>query len=252
MLKLIKADFKKVLYLPSYRNLLIATFVLSLLFGSIFLMTIGVTEGRPLTGLTSLEVIDVSFLGIDVVAIMMIIFAALFISKDITGGAVYTNLVMTPKRLKFFLSKLVFLSLLSIAMAFLVIAGIFVMDWAIMSMNSMGDLDLMNMTVLLKIVGSVLMVLVYGLLSGIGAFFVQTMAAGIIFSLGLMFLPALIRFFPDTVGDLLLPIFPETAIGSFVDLTGDSNHLLLALLILVLWLCASGVISYRQFKKKDY
>lgn len=178
MMKLVKADVKKVMYIPIYRYLLITTFILSLVFGAIFLLTIGVTEGRELTGLSSLEVVDISFLGIDAATIMMIVFAALFISKEVSERAVHTNLMLTPKRLNFFVSKLAFLSLLSILMSVLIILGIFAIDWLIMSANNMGSLELLNRDVLLKIIGSTLMILVYGLLSAIGAFFIQTMSGG--------------------------------------------------------------------------
>lgn len=252
MMKLVKADVKKVMYIPVYRYLLIATFIISIVFGAIFLLTIGVTEGRELTGLSSLEVVDISFLGIDAAAIMMIVFAALFISKEVSEGVVHTNLMLTPKRLNFFVSKLVFLSLLSILMSVLVTLGIFAIDWLVMSANNMGSLELLNKDVLLKIIGSTLMILVYGSLSAIGSFFIQTMSGGIVFSLGVMFLPALIRFFPEWIGDLMLPIFPETGIGTFVDLTTTSNNFFVATLILFLWLLVSSAISYSKFRKIDY
>lgn len=252
MKNLVKADFKKIVYIPIYRYLLLATILLSLLFGVIFLTTIGVTEGRELTSLSSLEVIDVSFLGIDVAAIMMIIFAALFISKNVSEGAVHTNLAITPNRLKFFMSKLLFLSLLSLLISMLVISGLFAVDWIIMTANNMGHLELMTIDVLLKVIGSILMIIVYSLLSAIGSLFIQTTAGGIVFSLGIMFLPALVRFFPEAIGDLVLPIFPETAIGAFVDRTAGTNNLFIAILILLIWLIISSTISYGKFRKIDY
>jgi len=252
MMKLVKADFKKAIYIPNYRYLLLATLVLSLLFSLIFLTTIGITEGRELANLSSLEVIDISFLGIDVAAIMMIIFSALSISKDVSEGTVHTNLAITPNRLKFFASKLLYLALLSVLISVAVILGIFAIDWLVMITNNMGSLELFNRSVLLKMTGSILMVLVYGLLSAIGAFFIQSTAGGIVFSLGVMFLPALIRFFPEWVGDIALPIFPETAIGSFIDLTTTASNLFIATLILALWLLVSAVISYSKFRTIDY
>lgn len=251
-MRLVKADFKKVFYIPSYRYLLMATFTLSVLFGLIFLTTIGVTEGRQLTGLSSIEVIDVSFLGIDVAAIMMIIFAALFISKEVSDGAIHINLAITPNRLKFFSSKLLFLSLLSILLSGFVVIGLFAVDWLVMSINNMGELELFNELVVKKVIGSLLMVLVYSLLSAMGALFIQSISGGIVFSLGIMFLPGLIRMFPEAVVDLLLPVFPETAINHFVDLTTKSSNLFVSLLILVLWLVISTVISYAKFRKIDY
>lgn len=252
MMRLVKADFKKVIYIPSYRYLLIASFILSILFGLIFLTTIGVTEGRELTGLSNIEVIDVSFLGVDVAAIMMIVFAALFVSKEISDGAIHINLAVTPKRLKFFGSKLLYLSFLSTLLSGFVIVGLFAVDWLVMSINNMGELELFNELVMYKVIGSILMVLFYSLLSAIGVFFTQSLSGGIIFSLGAMFLPGLIRMFPETVGDLLLPIFPETGINHFVDLSTNSSNLFVSLLILILWLVISAGIGYSKFRKIDY
>lgn len=252
MKNILRAEFKKIQFLAVYRNLLLTAVILSLVFGALLLLTVGVTEGRELSSLNSLEVIDVSFLGIDVTAIMMIIFSALYVSKDISGSAVYTNLTMTPNRLKFFISRILFLTLLSILMSIVVIALIFMMDYLIMSLNNMGSLDLFNHSVYLKILGSILMVIVYGLFSAFGSFFTQSMSGGVVFSLGLMFIPALIRFFPEWVGDIVLPIFPESAIAAFIDITNESNPLIVALLVLSIWIIASGLVSYLSFRQRDY
>lgn len=252
MIRLIKADFKKMIYIPNYRYLLIASFILSILFGLIFLTTIGVTEGRPLIDLSNIEVMDVSFLGVDVAAIMMIVFAALFISKEISDGVIYINLTITPKRLKFFGLKLLFLSLLGILLSGFVIAGLFSVNWFVMAINNMGGFEWFSKSVMYKIIGSVLMILFYSLLSAIGVFFTQSLSGGIILSLGTMFLPGLIRMFPKIVGDLLLPLFPETAINSLVDLTMSSSNLFRSLLILIFWLIISTAIGYGKFKKIDY
>lgn len=252
MMRLIKADFKKIFYIPSYRYLLIATFILSLLFSTFFLLTIGITEGLKLSSLSSVQVIDVSSLGIDVTAISMIIFSALFISKEVSDGTVHTNLAITPNRLKFFIMKLVFLTILSFLITAVVILGILTVDWIIMSINQMGSLELINEQTLLKAVGSFLMVSIYTLLSAIGAFFLQSMAGGIGFSLGLMFLPGLVRMLPESIGEVLLVLFPETAINQFMDITIQSRNLLLATALLFLWILLTSTLSYRRFKSIDY
>lgn len=161
MRQLIKADFKKTMYIPSYRYILIATVILSLVFGAIFLLTVEVTEGLKLSSLSSMLVIDVSFLGMDVTAIMMIIFVSLFISKEISTGAIYTNLAITPNRLKFYISKLIFLLILSVLITILVVLGLFGFDSLVMSVKQMGNLEVFNQEVLLKIIGSFLMVIFY-------------------------------------------------------------------------------------------
>lgn len=252
MMKLIKADFKKVFYIPSYRYLLTATFGLSLLLSLFFLLTIGITEGLELSSLSSVQVIDVSSLGIDVTAISMIIFSALFISKEISEGTVHTNLTITPNRLKFFMTKLTFLTILSFLITTIVLIGILTIDWGVMSINQMGPLELMNEETLLKAVGSYLMVAFYTLLSAIGAFFLQSMTGGVGLSLGLMFLPGLVRMLPEMIGYKLLILFPEAAINQFMDITIQSKSLLLASALLLSWLILTSILSYRRFRSIDY
>src|SRR5690625_2820805 len=114
MMRLIKADFKKVSFLQCYRNFILATLLLSILFGIIFLFTIDFTAGKRLAELPSIEMIDISLLGIDVTAIMFIIFTANFISKEFSTGAIHTSLAITPLRQKYFLSKIFFIVKLTI------------------------------------------------------------------------------------------------------------------------------------------
>src|SRR5690625_5547720 len=96
MKHLIKADFQKVSYLQSYRKFLIAIFLLSIFFGITFLSTIELTAGKKLTALSSIEVMDITLLGIDVTTIMLIIFTANFISKEFSTDAIHTSLAITP------------------------------------------------------------------------------------------------------------------------------------------------------------
>jgi len=250
--RLVKADFIKIRRVPSYFSLLSATFVLSILLGLFFLLTINITEGRILTDLTSLEVIDITFLGIDAAAILMIVFSALFISKEVSEGTIHTNLALTPNRLKFFMSKVLFLSLVSLIMTVLVILALLAVSWLVMYLNGMGSLELFNQDVFMTMIGSLLMVVSYSLLSAVGSFFTQKSSGGIVFSLGLMFIPALIRMLPENIGDFILPIMPESAINAFMSIGPLSGSLLLALFILLLWILLTSAVSYRKFQKIDY
>lgn len=252
MMRLIKADFKKIFFLAKSRHFLLATIFLSILFGVILLLTINVTEGRTLTELSGIEVVDITYLGMDVATIMMIIYAALFLSNNITNETVHFNLAITPNRFKFFMAKIIFVSLLSLFMGLIVLLSLTAVSQIIMSFYSMGRLELFTQASLLKMIGSLLMIIVYSLLSATVIFFGQSAAVGITFSLGLMFLPALVRMFPEFIGDILLPIFPETSINVFVDLNNQANNLLWALIILSIWLIITGAISYRKFKYTDY
>ncbi len=254
MKHLIKADFKKVSYLQGYRNFLIATFLLSILFGITFLFTIDLTAGKKLTALSSIEVIDITLLGIDVTAIMLIIFAANFISKEFSTEAIHTSLAITPLRQKYFLSKILFIAKLSILVSIVLTSFIFIIDQFILSVNNMDKLSFFNTALLIKLIGAVIMPLFYSLLSMAGTFYTQLASGGITFALGVMFIPALIKMFPANFSDIILPILPENSLHVFVeiDISSISGSLINAVLILLLWILISNLLAFWKFKKSDF
>jgi ABC-type transport system involved in multi-copper enzyme maturation permease subunit len=252
MMNLIKSDFKKIFYLPGYRKFLVMTFVLSIVFGAIFLFTIGITQGEQLTDLSFMEMIDISFLGIDVAAIMLIIFTAMFISKDLAPGAVHTNLAITPVRRKYFLSKILFLAILFILISITVVALLLITSQFIATANGVSGLSSAESGIFLTIIGSVIMVLFYGILSAAGTFYIQSTAGGITFALAVMFLPALIKMFSADVSDALLAIFPENALQSFIDINSVNGSLTLSVATLLAWIIISSLIGLWKFKRIDY
>ncbi len=248
MINLIKADFKKISYLPAYRYLLLSTIALSILFGTLFLFTTNVTQGKELAEFSSTEVIDISLLGMDVSAIMLILFTAIFVTKDLSSGAVHTNLAITPVRRKYFLSKISFISILSVLISVVLLILFLLIDQFVLSVYGIGGLSLID--ILTKLIGSIIMVLFYSLLSVAGTFFLQSTFGGIAFALAAMFLPALIKMFPADVSNMLLPIFPEKSLNAFIDTTNGS--LGSAILVLFLWVLISSVAGLWKFNRIDY
>jgi len=254
MKHLIKADFKKVSYLQSYRNFLIAIFLLSIFFGITFLFTIDLTAGKKLTALSSIEVMDITLLGIDVTTIMLIIFTANFISKEFSTDAIHTSLAITPLRQKYFLSKTFFIVKLTILVSIALISLIFIIDQFILSINNMDRLSLLNQALLIKLIGAVIMPIFYSLLSMAGTFYTQLASGGVTFALGVMFMPALIKMFPASFSDVVLPIFPENSLHVFTEINTSSISGLLinAVLILLLWILISNLLGFWKFKKSDF
>ena len=249
-MNLIKSNFKKILYLPAYRNFLMMTVVLSIVFGAIFLFTINITQGRAFTDLTFMEMIDISFLGIDVTTIMLIIFTAMFISKDLAAGAVHTNLAITPNRRKYFISKIIFLAVLFILISITVAVLLVITSQLIASAIGVSGLSAAGSALYQIIIGSIVMVLFYTLLSAAGTFYIQSPAGGITFALAVMFLPALIKMFPEVVSDPLLVIFPENALNYFIGV--GSGSFVLSAAVLLAWIIIPSVIALWIFNRIDY
>lgn len=252
MKNLIKADFKKTFFLPSNRYFLLSTICLSTLLGMIFLFTTNVTQGRVLIELSSMEVIDITLLGMDAAAIMLVIFTANYIKKDLTSGAVHTNLAITPVRRNYFLSKVSFISILAILTSIILILLFLAIDQLVLSMNDMGGLSIFVINIFTRIVGSVVMVLFYSLLSASGTFYLQSAFGGAAFALSVMFLPALIKMFPADISNILLPLFPEDALSTLIDVYSADGSLSKAILILLLWIIVSSLIGQWKFKRIDY
>src|SRR5699024_6396908 len=248
MMRLIKTDFKKVSYLQGYQNFLLATLLLSIIFSITFLFTIDLTAGKKLAELSSIEMIYITFLRIDVTAIMFIIFTANFISKEFLTGAIHTSLAIRPLRQKYFLSKILFIAKLSFLVSIILTCTIVIIDYFILTVNSMDGL-LFNHALLVKLIGAVIMPVFYSLLSVAGTFYMQSASGGIVFASVVMFIPALIKMFPTNFSDSILPILPESSLQVFAEInTNTINEALInAILILLLWIFIFNLLGFWKF-----
>lgn len=251
MMKLIKADFKKTYYLPGHRNYLIALCLLSIIFGLTFLFTIGVTQGKELTGLQSIEVIDITLLGMDVASIMLIIFTATFISKEFSQGSIHTSLAIMPLRQKFYVSKVLFITVLSLVVSIIITLVIFGLDQFVLFANNMGLISFSDQGLLPKLIGAIILPFFYSLLSVAGTFFLQSAAGGIVFAIGVMFLPAFIKLFPESISDGILTVFPEKSLHTLTEISAN-GQLISTIFILLSWVLISNFLGLWKLKKADF
>lgn len=254
MKHLIKADFKKINFLSSHRNYLIILCLLSISFGLIFLFTLGVTQGKNLTELPAMEVIDISLLGMDVAAIMLIIFTATFISKEFSHGSIHTSLAIMPLRQKFYLSKILFIMILSLIISITLTLIIFGLDQIVLVANNMRTVSLNNQALLSKLIGTVILPLFYSLLSAAGTFYFRSAVGGIMFAIGVMFLPALIKLFPAGFSDMVLVLLPEKSLHALAEMgtLTFNGQLMSAILILLSWILISNILGLWKLKNADF
>lgn len=74
---LIRAEYHKITCLKFTRMFLIALIAASLMLGLIFSLTTSVTQGKAISEMAPIDVISASMLGVDVTAIMLIIFTVI-------------------------------------------------------------------------------------------------------------------------------------------------------------------------------
>jgi len=254
MKHLIKADFKKINFLSSHRNYLIVLCLLSISFSLMFLFTLGVTQAKKITDLPAMEVIDISLLGMDVTAIMLIIFTANFIAKEFSHGSIHTSLAIMPVRQKFYLSKILFIMILSLIISIILILIIFGLDQIVLLANNMDTVSLNNQALQSKLIGTVILPIFYSLLSASGTFYFRSAAGGIMFAIGIMFLPALIKLFPASFSNMLLILLPEKSLHTLTEMDAIifNGQLISSMLILLSWIFISNILGLWKLKKADF
>ncbi|MFZ4451012.1 hypothetical protein [Salibacterium aidingense] len=251
MINVIKADFKKMYYLSSYLHYVLAIGLLSILFGFTFLFTIGVTQGKELTQLAGLEVMDITLLGMDIAAIMLIIFAASFISNEFTSGSICPSLAITPLRHRYYFSKMIFIAVLSLLVSITLTVIFFGLSNLVLSVNNMKTVPIFQQALLLKFIGALFLPLFYSVLSAAAAFYFQSASGGTTFALGVMFLPAFIKMFPAGVSDVLLTVLPERSLHTLSE-AGAAGQWLSAASILLGWIVISSFMGLSKLKRTDF
>ncbi len=141
--------------------------------------------------------IDVLLLGIDFTTIMLVIFVANIIAKEFSHGIICTSLSITPQRKKFYLSKIVFIIILSFIISGILTLNFLGIGQLILSVYQMNSLSLFDYALLSKLIGTLFLAPFYSLLSTVGAFVFRSTAGGISVALGVMFIPVLIKLFPE-------------------------------------------------------
>lgn len=251
MISLMKTDGKKILILPRNRVFLITTFFLSILFSVLFLFTINITQGKHVQELSRLEMLDITLLGIDVAAIMLIIFTANFIAKEFQTGSIFISLAITPNRRKYFLTKICFITLMSLLITFTLICGIVMINQLVLSLLKIDSLSFADPSFYFKLVGIMIMPVFYCLLSATSTFYMQSAAGGITYALSVMFLPALINMFLAPVSHKILPFLPEKSLSLLAE-GNVHNGFMYAVFILILWICISTSLGIWKFTKMDF
>jgi len=252
---LIKSEYQKIVFLRFSKIFLVSLIILSLALGLIFSLTISVTQGKAITELQSFDVISVSMLGIDVAAIMLIIFTALLISSEFSTKLIHVSLAVTPNRKRFYLSKLTTYFLLSLVISIVTAFLAYFLGQLILMFNNMPTVSLLDPSIRQFILGCIAMPIFYCLLAVAATFTFGNSACAITFSLGVLLIPGLIRMFSDEIQKLIIPILPIAALHSISGIAERGSFELLSMttsiIILVVWIFITSLIGIWQFERKD-
>ncbi len=253
--KLIKAEYQKIIFLKFSTTFLGILLITSLAMGLIFSLTTNVTQGKSIAEMNPTDIISASMLGIDVAAIMLIIFTALSISNEFSTKLIHVSLAVTPDRKRFYYSKFLTYCLLAGVISLLVTFTTFFAGQLVLVANGIPMASLKDNSLVQLIIGSAVMPVFYCLLTVAATFIFRSSAGGITFSLVVMFIPALIKMGPENIQKLILPILPQSSLHSLSGIVSENLYELLgnamSILLLLLWIGITASIGIFQFIRKD-
>lgn len=253
-MKRIFAEWKKIGSIRSSRIYLIVATVASILTGLSLSLTTEITQGRPLSELDSMEILSVNLLSVDAAAIFLLIFAAISVGREFQQRTIQSYLSAFPARNRYFLSKVTVFFLLALAV------GTFVALIALLDGQLLISAAHKQMPAPEKIqrfvAGCILMPIFYTLLAVCAVFCFRNTAAGIAAPVFVLFLPLLVKLFPDTLQAAAIPFLPASAVhtlsGAAEKGSREYTGVLFAFLILGFWLLAAGTAAIQRFHSKDF
>lgn len=255
MKNLIQAEFQKIFFLQSSIVYLLSLIGLSLTAGLLFSLTTNVTQGKAITALSAMDVLSANMLGVDVANIMLILFVSVSISKEFSTKLIHVSLAVTPNRQKFFLGKLIAFLILSIVLSVVVTSLNYWASGLILAVNQMPGISLQDAAVRQFVAGVCAMPVFYAVLTVAAVFIFNHSAGGIAFALGVLALPALINMFSNPIQNLLLPIFPQSALHSLSGIasegSAESLSVTASLSLLLAWIAATSLAAIVKFRKQD-
>lgn len=253
MIHSIHAEWEKIWFPKTSRLYLPFAVIFSVLTGLVFTFTTEITQQRALSQLKPMSVIEINMLGVDVAAILLILFTAVQIGKEFQGKTIQTYLIATPDRTRYFGAKLLAFFLLSLVVG--VIVALIALGNGQLILLSMHGQTLPAWQVWRFVAGCIAMPLFYVLLTVCAAFFSRSTAAGILIPLAVMFLPLIAELFPQKVKEAFIPILPASAIHTLSGIAqaGSTEYtgLLTAFIILITWSALAAAIAIWRFRNKD-
>ena len=253
MVKLFKSEWQKIWFSKSSKLYLLFSIFFSVLIGLVFAFTTELTQDKALAELNQISIIEVNMLGVDVLAILLIIFTAVQIGREFQGNTIQLYLTVTPKRFKYLTGKLLTFFLISSLMGFLV-SIITLVNGQLILLAVHGE-TLLTHEVFKFVVGCTLMPIFYTLITVCASFMMRSTAFGIVIPGIVLFLPVITELLPFAMQKVVTPILPASVIHSISGRVyiGDLEYtsLFFSLIILIAWCILSIALTSWKFNQRD-
>ena len=219
MTRSINAEWKKIWFPAHSRLYLLLALVAAVAMGLVFASTTQVTRGEALSQLDPMSIISANILGVDVVAVLLLLFAAVQVGREFRERTAQSYLAVSPRRSTYFIAKSLAFGLVSLAVG------------AAVALAALLDGLL--------------------LVSAVG----KQAAAGAAIPFTVLVLPAIAELLPGALRGALVPLLPASAIHTLSGQAriGSAEHTgaLVALAVLAAWVLLPAVFAAWRFQRTD-
>lgn len=253
MMRMLRAEWQKVWFPKSTRLFLPLSAILSLLISLFLMFTTQITQGKALSSLAAMSVMEVSILAVDVISILLIFFAAVQIGREFQLKTIQSYIVAYPTRNLYCIAKLLLYAVLSLSLGAVVSVVAFANGQLVL--QSLHSQTLITQGAWRLAIGTVSMPVFYTVITVCAAFITKNTAAAIAIPFIVLFLPALLKIAPPAYQQALLPLTPTAAIHTLSGIAkqGDVEYsgALPAILLLAAWFSAFLASALFRFRKAD-
>lgn len=249
------AEFSKVWTLRFPRALMVVAVAIAAVSAVLFLLTIDITQGRPLAQLSDADILSTALLGVDATTIIVIVLGSWIITSEYSTGMIHTSLVATPSRRALLTAKTVVSVAFAVLIGVVSIVVVLLFAELIVTAQGLSALPLGEPHLIRMMTGTLLMVPFYATLATAAGFIVRNTGGAVVLTLAIMLAPAVISMLPYTWQQVLLPAFPDAA---FLGITGLADPAQAGFLspmggtiVLGCWLIAFLAAGFIAFSRRD-
>ncbi|MCM1012964.1 hypothetical protein [Brevibacterium sp. XM4083] len=255
------AEWAKLRSLRAPRMLGGTAVVLAALSSAVFILSFPVTQRTALDRAPLTDVLTASVLGVDVAAIVLVVFAAWFVGIEFRTGAITEALLRLPRRSAVITAKALVIAAVTVLTAVVAAVALTVVAVALAAALtgtswSAALTAAVSPEHLRLLFGSALMPVVFALLAAFAAFAFGSMAAGVLGALGLIVASMLAGWLPAGAAAVVAPVLPLAAVHTISGAAeaGSTEFLGIvpAVIVLAAWVAIGWILAAWRLRRRDF
>lgn len=250
---LVRAELGKIASQRLQRWLVAVAVMLAPLAAILFCVSLPVTQGQTLAETGTRDVVTASLLGVDAATIAAVVFAAVAVGTEYSSGLMQYSLVVTPARARLLTARILAIALVTVVIGAAGVILVGIVTGVALAGTGREFMDVLAGSGPRLLAGSVAMPVFYGVLAALVAFVFRSSAAGIVGSLAVLVLAAIIGWFVATLDAILTPLTPLAGLHSLSGIASGAEDIGAAAgaATLVVWLLVAYGIALWRFTRKD-